>query len=127
MRVSHTSDFTGIAAVNTQRSVLTVQLGAGIVAQHRAAKQEAVAVSRGIPAQQNIVVGEVVTERILKRQLDMVQLGVGRHVHRQTRAGKMAGVVQTNVMFNYRRFCPFCQLEMVAIVGGVDLAALNTG
>jgi hypothetical protein len=34
--------------------------------------------------------GKVVALRILKRQLDMLQLGIIRHVHRQTRAGKVA-------------------------------------
>ena len=69
--------------------------------------------------------GEVVAKRILKRQLDMMKLGIGRHVHRQSRTGKMAGVVKADVMFDHRRLCPLCQLKMVAIVGGVDLIPLN--
>jgi hypothetical protein len=48
-----------------------------------------VAVRRGILTQHNVVMGKVVALRILKRQLDVVKLGIGRHVHRQTRPGKV--------------------------------------
>lgn len=62
--------------------------------QYRAAEQKAAAEGRSVAAQQEIVVGKVVALRILKRQLDMLQMGIIRHRHRQTRAGKVALFIQ---------------------------------
>lgn len=58
--------------------------------QYRAAKQEATAEGRSVAAQREIVVGKVVALRIFERQFDMLQMGIIRHRHRQTRAGKVA-------------------------------------
>jgi hypothetical protein len=55
----------------------------------------------------------------------VVELRIGGNVHRQTRPGKVAGVIETHVMLNHRRVGPFGQLKMVAIVGGVDFVALQ--
>ena len=94
------------------------------MAQHRTAEQEAMAVRRGIRSQQDIVMREVVALGVLKRQLNVVELRIGGNVHRQTRPGKVAGVIETHVMLNHRRVGPFGQFKMVAIVGGVDFIAL---
>ena len=67
---------------------------------------------------------KVVALGVLKRQLNVVELRIGGNVHRQTRPGKVAGVIETHVMLNHRRVGPFGQFKMVAIVGGVDFIAL---
>ena len=69
--------------------------------------------------------GKVVALRVLERQLDVVKLGIGRNIHRQTRAGKMARLVEADVMFNHRGLRPLRQLKMMAIVRGVDFVAVQ--
>ncbi len=59
-------------AVDAQRGIFAVQLGTGVMAQYRSAQQEAVAECRRIGGKPQIVMGEVVARRILKRQLDVV-------------------------------------------------------
>lgn len=89
--------------------------------QHRIAEQKTVTVGGGIRRQQYIVMSEVMTERVFKRQLDVAQVRICRHVHGQARAGEMSGIVQTDVMFNYRCFRAFRQLQMMTIVRRVHL------
>lgn len=64
------------------------------------------AVCRCILSKQDIVMRKVVTLRVLECQLDMVQLSVGGDIHRQARPGKVAGIVEADVMFNDRGFRP---------------------
>lgn len=68
---------------------------------------------------------KVVTLRVLECQLDMVQLSVGGDIHRQARPGKVAGIVEADVMFNNRGFRPLRQLQMVAIVRSIDFIAVQ--
>ncbi len=70
-------------AIDAQSAIFTVKLGAGMVAQHGSAEQEAVAPCSGIGGHKEIVMGKVVATRVLKSQLHMVQLRVGPDVHRQ--------------------------------------------
>jgi hypothetical protein len=70
--------------------------------------------------------GKVVALRILKRQLDMLQMGIIRHRHRQTRAGKVALFIQAQIVFDNRRLGAALQLKMMAIVRGVQVIARPT-
>jgi hypothetical protein len=67
--------------------------------------------------------GKVVALRILKRQLDMLQMGIIRHRHRQTRAGKVALFIEAQIVFDNRRLGAALQLKMMAIVRGVEVIA----
>lgn len=67
--------------------------------------------------------GKVVALRVLKRQLDMLQVGVIRHGHRQPCAGKVALIVKAQIVFDDGRLRAALQRQMVAIVGGVHFIA----
>ena len=75
----------------------------------------------GIVSQQQIVMGKVVTDRVFKRQLDMLQVGVRCDVDSEPCAGEVTSVIQANEMLNHRRFGTFRQIQMMPVMSCVHL------
>lgn len=69
----------------------------------------------GILSQQQIVMSKVVTERVFKRQLDMLQVGIRCDVDSEPCPGKMTSIIQADKMFDHRCFGTFRQIDPVQI------------
>lgn len=80
----------------------------------------------GIVSQQQIVMGKVVTDRVFKRQLDMLQVGVRCDIDGKARSGEMTSVIQANKMLNHRRFGTFRQIQMIPVMSCVHLFTCHT-
>ena len=114
--------------IEAQVAVFAAQAGAGLVTQHLAAKQETAAEGRGVAAQQQVVMGEVIAAGILKCQLDMLEVRVIGHRHGQSPAGEMRLLIEAQVMLDNRRLRPALQRQVMAIVGGIQrIAGQATG
>ena len=114
--------------IEAQVAVFTAQAGAGVMTQHLAAEQETAAEGRGVAAQHQVVMGEVVAERVLKRQLDMLEVRVIGHRHGQSPAGEVRLLIEAQVMFDHSRLRPAFQRQVMAIVGGIQrIAGQATG
>lgn len=75
----------------------------------------------GIVSQQQIVMGKVVTDRVFKRQLDMLQLGVRCDIDSEPCAGEVTSIIKADKMFDHRCFGTFRQIQMMSVMGSVDL------
>ncbi len=70
--------------------------------------------------------GEVVAERVLKRQLDMLEVRVIGHRHGQSPAGEVRLLIEAQVMFDHSRLRPAFQRQVMAIMGGIQRIAGQT-
>ena len=52
----------------------------------------------GIVSQQQIVMGKVVTDRVFKRQLDMLQVGVRCDIDSEPCAGEVTSIIKADKM-----------------------------
>ena len=75
----------------------------------------------GIVSQQQIVMGKVVTDRVFKRQLDMLQVGVRCDVDSEPCAGEVTSIIKADKMLDHRCFGTFRQIQMMSVMGSVDL------
>lgn len=75
----------------------------------------------GIVSQQQIVMGKVVTDRVFKRQLDMLQVGVRCDIDSEPCAGEVTSIIKADKMFDHRCFGTFRQIQMMSVMGSVDL------
>lgn len=75
----------------------------------------------GIVSQQQIVMGKVVTDRVFKRQLDMLQVGVRCDIDSEPCAGEVTSIIKADKMFDHRCFGTFRQIQMMPVMGSVHL------
>ncbi len=75
----------------------------------------------GIVSQQQIVMGKVVTDRVFKRQLDMLQVGVRCDIDSEPCAGEVTSIIKADKMFDHRCFGTFRQIQMMSVMGSVHL------
>ncbi len=68
----------------------------------------------GIVSQQQIVMGKVVTDRVLSNaSFDMLQVGVRCDIDSEPCAGEVTSIIKADKMFDHRCFGTFRQIQMM--------------